>query len=138
MAALRVKEPEVVHESVDGEVVIVHLDKGTYFSLDKVAAAVWAHIVNGAESHAIANWAGGAYPTVATASSEISNFIGELVEHELVEPDDATTPTVIDAGFEAPAEYDAPTLNAYTDMTDLLLLDPVHDVEEEKGWPNAR
>jgi hypothetical protein len=26
----------------------------------------------------------------------------------------------------------------FTDMGDLLLLDPVHDVEDEKGWPHPK
>jgi hypothetical protein len=31
----------------------------------------------------------------------------------------------------------APVLEKYTDMQELLLLDPIHDVEEA-GWPKAR
>ncbi len=26
-------------------------------------------------------------------------------------------------------------MNKYTDMQDLLLLDPIHEVDETKGWP---
>jgi hypothetical protein len=29
-----------------------------------------------------------------------------------------------------------PVLNKYTDMQDLLLLDPIHEVDE-RGWPNS-
>jgi hypothetical protein len=40
----------------------------------------------------------------------------------------------------APAEratFIAPVLAVYTDMQDLLLLDPIHDVDEI-GWPTRR
>jgi len=30
--------------------------------------------------------------------------------------------------------FSAPVLNAYTDMEELLLLDPIHDVDQA-GWP---
>ena len=30
-----------------------------------------------------------------------------------------------------------PTLEKYTDMQDLVLLDPVHEVDE-RGWPHAQ
>jgi len=32
------------------------------------------------------------------------------------------------------ARFQPPTLNKYTDMRDMLLLDPIHDVGES-GWP---
>ena len=38
------------------------------------------------------------------------------------------------AGSEG--QYGLPTLERFTDMEDLLLLDPVHDVEE-MGWPHV-
>jgi hypothetical protein len=34
--------------------------------------------------------------------------------------------------------YQAPVFERFTDMGDLLLLDPVHEAEDEKGWPHAK
>ena len=34
-------------------------------------------------------------------------------------------------------QYAAPKLATYSDLQDLLLLDPIHDVDET-GWPAAR
>jgi hypothetical protein len=31
-----------------------------------------------------------------------------------------------------------PALEAFNDMKDLLLLDPVHEVDEQQGWPKAQ
>jgi hypothetical protein len=38
-----------------------------------------------------------------------------------------------------PAEsaFVAPTLNTYTDLQDFLLADPLHDVDEQAGWPHV-
>ena len=33
--------------------------------------------------------------------------------------------------------FEAPALQVYTDMEDLLLLDPIHEVDE-MGWPSAK
>jgi hypothetical protein len=43
--------------------------------------------------------------------------------------------TVATAVPAARQPYEAPALHKYNDMQDLLLLDPVHDVDET-GWPN--
>ena len=34
--------------------------------------------------------------------------------------------------------YQAPVFERFTDMGDLLLLDPVHEAEDEKGWPHPK
>lgn len=36
-----------------------------------------------------------------------------------------------------PAGYRPPVLEVFADMQDLLLLDPIHDIDEV-GWPVAR
>lgn len=41
---LRVNTPQVVCETIDGEVVIVNLDKGIYYSLLKTGADIWSRI----------------------------------------------------------------------------------------------
>ncbi len=33
--------------------------------------------------------------------------------------------------------FEPPKLAKYTNMSDLLMLDPVHDVDEQ-GWPNRK
>jgi hypothetical protein len=38
----------------------------------------------------------------------------------------------------APKErFEEPALEGFTDLEDLLLLDPVHEVEPSRGWPYA-
>ncbi len=44
----RLNQPSVIQETFDDEVVIINLDSGNYFSLDKVGAALWGLITRGA------------------------------------------------------------------------------------------
>ena len=41
-----------------------------------------------------------------------------------------------DPGIER-LSFEAPILHKYTDMQDLLLLDPIHEVDEA-GWPSVK
>ena len=43
----RVLRPHVIFENVEGELILVHLQKGCYFSVDAVGAEVWSLIDNG-------------------------------------------------------------------------------------------
>jgi hypothetical protein len=61
-------------------------------------------------------------------------FTNSLVAHGLVtaEPTVASVPAT---ALDGPAgSWEAPKLTVYEDMQDLLLLDPIHDVDET-GWP---
>ncbi len=72
----------------------------------------------------------------ATARSDVERFAQDLATERLVELDEAS-----DATAPAPLEpvatrlpYVAPTVQKYDDLEDLLLLDPIHEVDEA-GWP---
>src|SRR5205823_10884878 len=44
----RVRSPRVMHETIEGEVILIALDTGTYYSLRETGADVWAGIEQGA------------------------------------------------------------------------------------------
>src|SRR5215210_4039731 len=44
----RANEPHVVHELLDGEVVLINMDTGSYYSLQGVGADAWTLIETGA------------------------------------------------------------------------------------------
>ena len=43
----RINRPQVICETFDDEVVLVNLDNGHYYSIDKVGADIWAFIESG-------------------------------------------------------------------------------------------
>src|SRR5215212_6848746 len=47
-AKWRANEPHVVHELLDGEVVLINMDTGSYYSLQGVGADAWTLIETGA------------------------------------------------------------------------------------------
>ena len=49
-------------------------------------------------------------------------------------PDDAPPPS---AGASRTGDFVPPMLARFNNMSDLLLLDPIHDVDEQ-GWPRER
>jgi hypothetical protein len=70
----------------------------------------------------------------------VQKFIDELQQEGLiVVKEKEESRGAIDLKTESKAEgkkpdFEAPVLNRYTDMQDLLLLDPIHEVDET-GWP---
>ena len=44
----RINKPHVINEIIDGEVVILNLDTGNYYSMDKSGADIWELIEDNA------------------------------------------------------------------------------------------
>jgi hypothetical protein len=72
----------------------------------------------------------------------IHELLDELQREELIVPDTAAKPydgnglhAANGAAHDKPV-FEQPRLHKYSDMEDLLLLDPIHDVDET-GWPNV-
>ncbi len=72
------------------------------------------------------------------SDGEILEFWKDLVAEGLIAedatPDDARRASEIPL---PPQPWTPPTMTAYSDMADLFVLDPIHDVDEA-GWPHCR
>ena len=135
-----INKEDIVHECLDGEVVIVNLKNGRYYSLVETASQVWSGIVSGSCSWQIERELRQQFcDPEALISPSLSGFLREMEEEGLLrlvaqDPPDLPAPTCSEA--EAPP-YRPPVLNKHTDMESLLLLDPIHDVSEQ-GWPERK
>ncbi|MER3447566.1 MAG: pyrroloquinoline quinone biosynthesis protein PqqD [Candidatus Dadabacteria bacterium] len=139
----RINSPKISHETIDGETVIINLDNGNYYSLIGVGADVWRFIEIGATIGdiiaIIKHQYVGAHVDI---ENDINRFISELQEEGLVVDDKGRSSEgingLIETGLsEKKPIFEAPVLNKYTDMQDLLLLDPIHEVDET-GWPTPK
>jgi hypothetical protein len=130
-----INAPTAVSEVIDGELVVINLEKGSYYSSDGIGAYLWQCVEQQVESAAIlAALTSGFGLAPEQARSDLESFLGALKREGLVReagPDDKLTS---DAPGVTGRAYAPPELKVYSDMQDLLLLDPIHDVGEE-GWP---
>jgi len=106
----------VAGETVDGETIVLNLLTGAYHSLQGEAAQVWGTITS-SETHEV--------------DPRIDQILADFLAAEIIEWSGARnlpTPSV-DARVVG--------LTSYTDMTELLAADPIHEVDE-RGWPKLR
>ena len=131
-----VNRPSVVSEVIDGELVVMNLATGNYFSSSGTGAALWACLEGGMDAEALAATLVARHDIVASrACADVAAFLERLRAESLVR-EHADGGAI--AAAPAPATngpYEAPQMHVYSDMRDLLMLDPIHDVAEE-GWPS--
>lgn len=124
--------PRLAADVFDGEYIIANLDTGLYYSVQGIAVSLLNALPFEDETGPVRFFCD-AMPQHATAiEAELMPVFRQLLEEDVIRK-------VEGAGIaarpltEAPADYQAPKFNKYADMQDLLMLDPIHDVDEE-GW----
>jgi hypothetical protein len=134
----RPNAPAVVSETIDGEVIVINLERGSYFSLRESAAELWSLVEQGCARDAIVEALASRYSASSSqaVASEAGRFLDELREEGLVVESNGAPAAVPDLE-PATTEFAPPRLEKYTDLEDLIMLDPIHEVEPE-GWPVPR
>jgi Coenzyme PQQ synthesis protein D (PqqD) len=138
----KVNSPQTIHQTIEGEVVIINLATGTYYSLRDTGAEIWGLLTSGMSVAEVAQALRERY-TVEDGSIEdaLDRLTGELVSEGLVVSTNGDGPppaAAVPPAPEARQPFQAPTLERFDDMQDLILLDPVHEVDEDAGWPYVR
>lgn len=130
-----VNAPRVIHETLDGEVVAIDLGSGAYFSMRASAAVIWDALVAGLDTAGVVDHVTATHAeSDADVATDVEAFVSDLVARELIVAGAPTTGSAPDHGTGLP--YVTPVLEAFTDMADVILLDPVHDVDATAGWPH--
>jgi hypothetical protein len=160
-STLTVNAPNVVHETIDGETIVIDLTSGTYFSLDGVGCEI--SVARLGERYEVDG---------ETAERCVSALVREMLDARLLRASPSGTngdspgggtngdspgsgtnggaihrPITGSAGAGVqpagtpPGErlpFEEPVLHTYTDMQEFMLVDPIHDVEAEAGWPHVK
>lgn len=136
----RLNQPFVVSELIDSEVVIMNLKSGNYYSARKTGALLWEWLRSGLTVAAMGSRLAEIYGADESAyAADLAAFVDCLLSEGLIKP--TTAPAVRSTppgeATQPPKTYQAPLLEVYADMQDLLLLDPIHDTDDV-GWPVAK
>ena len=131
-----INAPAVISEPMDEEMVVINLDSGCYFSLNKTAARLWNHLEQGCSVNQAARqmawfYGSGEVPIL----NDVTSFIERLMEEGLIRSGERgpTNGPPLKEGQGEP--YLKPSFEKYSDMQEMLLLDPIHEVSEA-GWPH--
>jgi hypothetical protein len=104
--------PTIVSDTLEGDTIVIDIVSGAYYTLNPVAGEVWRQVKE-SESVEIG------------FSAEHDGCLSELVAEGLLT---CELPAGAEPGLSGTA------FTKYVDMQDLLLADPVHEVDEA-GWP---
>ena len=142
----RINSPNIIHETIDSETVIVNLNTGNYYSLDKIGVEIWTLIEKHIPLHEIIEDISHRYQGQRSLiEHSVIQLVNELNKENLIIKNNSET-SETNSGFDYKETsgaqtkkmvFETPILHKYNDMQELLLIDPIHEVEET-GWPNVK
>jgi hypothetical protein len=124
----RLNSPAVVFDASSDDTVIINLVSGRYFRLYAASSLAWNALLASGSRDAFVASAGNA-PELAAS---VDSMIEALTAENLIVPAGETTAEATSwafAGF---------SLESFSDLEDILGLDPIHEADPDKGWPAAR
>ena len=137
----------VASDIIDGEAIMLHRVSGNYFSTEGAGSLIWQWIGEGQGRNQIIDGLSERFIAERTRiETSVDSFLAELVTHKLVREiagdgrpaAEASTDQSTKAMPEPRARFAPPALHVYSDIRNLLLLDPLHDVSELEGWPTPK
>lgn len=137
---LKVNRPTVSAESFDDEVIIIHFKNGNYYSLDAFGARAWEALEHGSDREQIIRHISARFQAEREKlARRLDTMLAELLAEDLIQetngvPEEMPSSEALDTLVDLPE--DAGKLLKFDDMQELLLLDPIHDVDDA-GWPHS-
>ena len=131
-----INDPAVIYEEFGDEIVAVNLDTGIYYSLRGSAYEIWLILKTDASTEEVLDALLAKYPKhVDKVTGCIPSFIEHLISLKLIrEILGARKPSPQADYLLSENIFIEPQIDVFSDMQDILLLDPVHDVDDT-GWP---
>lgn len=132
---LEVAAPQCVAQDFEGEIIALNLATGTYYSIRDLGAVLWRDLVAGRSVESLAalaaNFVGGAQPVHDFAANAEAQGLMRRASSAAVPSGEPQIAAALAAGGAPQLVFEV-----FDDMKSLILLDPVHEVDETRGWPS--
>ena len=135
-----INEQKVYADYAEGQYIVLNHVTGDYYSFDRASSAVLGALLSGADESSVTAAFLEKYGPDCGAAPAVAKFVAELLEAGIIAAAAGEAIPAAEAGAAHIGEIADKTMpelgfEAFSDVADLLLMDPIHEVDEEMGWP---
>lgn len=131
----RLNAEKMFFDMADGQAVVINFLSGIYFGSSALGSVVLERLVSGKAPEKIAGAVKALPGCPEDFDAQLSDFIARLREKEILLDGETVPGGGEEIGDMALADGFVLTLDEFSEVQDLILADPVHDVDVEQGWP---
>ena len=128
-------DKEMFYDVADGLGIVVNITTGIYYSLNNAGTAVFEQLKAGADPKAISGELSKLQLCPADIEQRVLTFADSLVQKGILIED--STPGNEPSPFDSQSFSDGFDLavDEFHEVQDLIMADPIHDVDPNYGWP---
>ena len=120
--------PDIVFERFDEDLVVLNLRSGQYFGFNHAGTVIWSALSSGVKVGLIIE--------AGVNRESLEQFLSELIAHGLlIETAQLQTALSEELTKLLSQELEVPSIEIYDDLAELIMADPIHDVDTDVGWP---
>lgn len=134
----KLNEEKMFYDIADGQAIVINIVTGMYYGTSDLGSKVLDVLIQGKAPQQIIEKIKNNEGCVVDIDQHVERFIAALTEKEILISDEQPYSqeslgdfVVVDGDYSL-------ELNEFAEVQDLLLADPVHDVEADIGWPKLK
>jgi hypothetical protein len=121
----RINDELTAAKVFDDEAIVINVVTGRYYDLEGTGALAWTMLSAGASAVEVGEAMAAAFDVdAAAARRDVDALVDQLLAEELIVPAPDASAPVAPVATAAGGSYQPPALVTYTDMEDLLTVDP--------------
>ena len=134
----KLNEEKMFYDYADGQAVVINYQTGMYYGMGLLASAILDRIIAGKNVDEIITAVKALPQCPPDIADRVHSFVEELQEKEIIVDGSAASGGAEPLANEVAEDGFDLKLDMFAEMADLLLADPVHDVDMKEGWPKLK
>ena len=130
----KLNEEKMFYDMAEGQAIVINFTTGMYYGTSSLGSAVLDALLAGATTETVCKAIQTLPGCPEDMAAQLDAFVGQLLEKEIIVSAESTdaacaiNASALTDGFKL-------TVDEFAEVQDLILADPVHDVDVEQGWP---
>ena len=133
----KLNEEKMFYDVADGVAVIIDFTTGIYYGFNSFGTAVIDAFLSGADEGKLAEALQKKDGCPADIRKTIDDFSQKLKEKEILLTAEGA-PAEAQINDELLKEGFVPEFDEFSEVQDLIMADPIHEVDAEQGWPTVK
>lgn len=131
----KLNEEKMFYDMAEGQAIIINFTTGMYYGTSSLGSAALDALLAGASVDAVVEAIKALPGCPEDIETKMSDFVDALLAKEILLPAETDASAVVSIDASALSDGFQLSVDEFTEVQDLILADPVHDVDVEQGWP---
>lgn len=136
----KINEEKMFYDMADNQAIVINHVTGMYYGFNMLGSYVVDQLINGVEVVKIIEAIKKCAECPADIDKKVEKFISDVMSFEILIEDknNSGTKDAAEVSKAALADGFELSVDSFAEAADLILADPVHDVDEGSGWPTMK